>query len=147
MLPLDEVLGGRDELVVAGFHPFASERTGVFDLLLPDTSPSRLFGVVFLVRRVAAQHTAWTKAFLELRILRVIRILGIFFGIEVIQIAEKFVEAMNGRQEPVHVSEMILSELTGGIAEWLEEFRNRRILRLQSNRRGRHTNLRQPGAK
>ena len=39
---LDEVLGGGDELVVAGFHALLGQRAGVLDLLLADLAPARL---------------------------------------------------------------------------------------------------------
>ena len=39
---LDEVLGGRDELVVAGFHALLGQRAGILDLLLADLAPARL---------------------------------------------------------------------------------------------------------
>ena len=42
-------------------------------------------------------------------------------GVEVIEIAEKLVEAMHGWQIVVTVAEVILTELSGDIAEWLEQ--------------------------
>jgi len=40
-------------------------------------------------------------------------------GIQVIKVAEELVKAMHCRQKFVLVTEMVLAELTGGIAEWL----------------------------
>ena len=42
VLALDEVLGGGDELVVAGLHALLGQRAGVLDLLLADAAPARL---------------------------------------------------------------------------------------------------------
>ena len=42
VLALDEVLGGGDELVVAGLHALPGQRAGVLDLLLADPPPARL---------------------------------------------------------------------------------------------------------
>src|SRR5262249_29786209 len=130
--------------VVARLHTFAIERAGIFDSLLSDAAPPRLLDVVFFIRCVTAEHSARSEPFLESRILRVIRILGIFLGVEVIEVAEKFIEAVYGRQKPVHISQMVFAELTGRVTERLEELRDRRILSLQSNRRARDAHLRQP---
>jgi hypothetical protein len=54
VLTLDEVASGRDELVVAGFHPLLRQRTGVLDPLLADPAPAWLLLRVVLVRRLGA---------------------------------------------------------------------------------------------
>src|SRR5262249_19562805 len=138
VLTLDEVFCCRHKFVVACLHALAIERAGVFDSLFSDAAPPRLLSVVFLVRRVTAEHAAGSEPLLESRILRVIRVLGIFLGVEVIEVAEKLIEAVYGRQKPVHVSQVVFAELPGGVTERLEELRNRRILYLQSNGRARN---------
>src|SRR5438477_12503685 len=40
----------------------------------------------------------------------------IFHCVEVIEVAEEFVEAVDGRQELIEIAEMVLAELAGGIA-------------------------------
>ena len=72
-LPLDEVLGGGDELVVAGLHALLGERAGVLDLLLADLAPARHHLRVVLVGGPAMEHAARPEVLLELRILGVVR--------------------------------------------------------------------------
>ena len=86
-----------DELVVARLHALARERPGVFDLLLADAPPARLLGRIVDVGGVTMQHAARPKRFLEFRVLRIVGIFRILFGVEVIQVSEKLVEAVCGR--------------------------------------------------
>ena len=66
-------------------------------------------------------------------ILRIVGILGIFLGVEVIEVAEELVEAMHGRQILVHVAEMVLAELRRRVAQRLEHFGDRRVFSLQAD--------------
>ena len=79
-------------------------------------------------------------------VLRPIRPLRLFFGIEVVQVAEELVEAVGGRQVLVLVAEMVLAELTGGIAERLQRLSDGDVAFLQADRRARHADLGQAGA-
>ena len=54
------------------------------------------------------------------QILRVVGVARVFHGVEVVEVAEELVEAVDGRQELVLVAEMVLAELTGGIALGLQ---------------------------
>ncbi len=54
--------------------------------------------------------------------------LRLVLGIEVVKIAKELVEAMNGGQELVAVTEMVLAELPGHVAQRLEQFGERRVL-------------------
>jgi hypothetical protein len=65
----------------------------------------------------------------------------LIFGIQVIEIAEEFVEAVHGRQEFVAVAEMVLAELAGRIALRLQKFSDSRVLSRQSFLRPRQANL------
>jgi hypothetical protein len=58
------------------------------------------------------------------QVLRIVGMCRVFHRIEVIQIAEEFVEAVNRRQELVLVAEVILAELAGGIAHRFQHCRN-----------------------
>src|SRR5215831_3323771 len=58
------------------------------------------------------------------------RVLGVLFGVEVIEVAVELVKAMHRRQEPVLIAEVVLAELAGRVTERLEQFRDGRILRL-----------------
>jgi hypothetical protein len=58
---------------------------------------------------------------------------------------KNLVEAVHHRQELVLVAEMVLAELSGGVAERLQKFGNGRIFfRLQADVRARLPDLRQP---
>ena len=78
-------------------------------------------------------HAARPEHFFELRILRVIRQFRLLLGVEVVQVAEEFVEAVNGREKLVAVAEMVLAELACRITKRLEQFRDRRVLRLKAD--------------
>ena len=70
----------------------------------------------------------------------------LFLGIQVIEIAEEFVEAMHGRQEFVAVAQVVLAELAGGVAERLEQLGDGRVFLLQSDAGAGHADLGQAGA-
>ena len=59
------------------------------------------------------KDAAGPKALLELRVFRVVWVLRLFFGIEVIQVAEELVEAVYCRQELIPITEMVLAKLAG----------------------------------
>jgi hypothetical protein len=52
-----------------------------------------------------------------------------FLGVQVIEVAEEFVEPVHGRQVFIPIAEMVLAELTGGVAERLEQFGDGRVFR------------------
>ena len=72
--------------------------------------------------RNALQDAARTELRLECRVLRIVRMLGLVLGIQVVEIAEELVEAVHRRQELVAVAEMVLAELAGHVALRLEQF-------------------------
>src|SRR6185369_5978880 len=92
------------------------------------------------------EHTAWAKLLLELGVLRIVRILRFFLGVEMVKVAEELVEPVIGRQELVLVAQVILAELPAHVAERLEHFRNRRVLLTQAYVRPRQPDLCKPGA-
>ena len=97
---------------------FGIERAGVLDLLLADLAPARHHGRVVLVRRPAVDHVA--RADLVQQLLRVVGVRRVFHRVEVIEVAEELVEAVDGRQELVEVAEVVLAELAGGVAQVFE---------------------------
>src|SRR5690606_32537171 len=100
VLAVDEVLGGREKLLVDGLHALGVERAGILDLAIRegmDDAP----GPVFLP---------------EFWILRIEIAFRLLFGVQVVEIAEELVEAVIGRQMLVLVAEMVLAELAGGVA-------------------------------
>ena len=114
--PIDEIHRSCKEFLVDCFHALLGERPGVFALLL---APGTETGVV--ARRVggdrdALHDTARTELRAERGILRIVRILRLLLGVEVIEVAEEFIEAVDGRQELVAVAKMVLAELSGRIS-------------------------------
>jgi xanthosine utilization system XapX-like protein len=64
----------------------------------------------------------------EVRILRIVGILGFLLGVQVIEVAEEHVEAVHRWQEFVAVAEMVLAELPSRVALRLEQLGNGRVL-------------------
>ena len=83
---------------------------------------------------------------LELGVLRIVGVLRLVLGVEVIEVAEELVEAVHGRQELVAVAEMVLAELSGRVAERLEQLGERRVLVRQAFLRSRQADLQEAGA-
>ena len=83
---------------------------------------------------------------LERRILGIVGQFRLFFGVQVIEIAEEFVESVHGRQVFIPIAEMVFAELTGGIAERLEQFGDGRVFRLKSDSGAGHADFGQAGA-
>ncbi len=79
-------------------------------------------------------------------VLREIGPLRLFLRVQVIEVAEEFIEAVLGRQIFVAVAKMILAELTGGIAERLESLGNRDVAILEADRRPGNADLAEAGA-
>src|SRR5262245_34619802 len=99
MLAFDEVLGSGDKLVVASLHALLGERPGVRNLLLAHSAPARFFGRIISVGRPGVNDAARPKSLLEvgeILLRRVIVHLRLFFGIEVIEVAAKLIEAVHG---------------------------------------------------
>ena len=69
------------------------------------------------------------------QVLRIVGMRRVFHRVEVIEVAEEFVEAVHGRQELVLVAEVVLAELAGGVAHALERGRDRHGLRRNADRR------------
>jgi hypothetical protein len=83
---------------------------------------------------------------LECRVLRVILLLGLFLGVEMIEIAEELIEPVHRRQELVAVAESVLAELAGGVSERFQRLGDRDVLWLQAERCSRQTHLGHSGA-
>jgi len=105
-LPLDEVDCSVGCLVVDRFHSLSGEWAGVLDGLHTDLAEARVDGGIIPVGCLGLEHAARTKFRSERRVLRIVGMLGLLLGIEVIQIAEELIEPMHGRQKFVAVAEM-----------------------------------------
>ena len=135
MLALDEVDGAVDDLVVDRLHPLLRQRAGVLDLLLAAAS------------HPAAKHPTRPEALLEVREVlgvRIVRVLRLLLGVQVVEVAEELVEAVARRQVLVAIPEVILPELAGRVAERLQELRDRRVPGLEPGLGTRQPHLAQP---
>ena len=149
VLALDVVARGRRELVVTRLHALSRQRSRVLDSLLPDAAPARVLLRVVFRRRPAAQHAAGAESLaepFEAVLRRVVRVLRILLGVQVVEVPEELVEAVNGREELVPIAEVVLAELRSGIAVVLEELGDRRVLLLETDGRAGHPDLAQPRA-
>ena len=79
-------------------------------------------------------------------VLEVVGMLGLVLGVQVVERAEELVEAVRGRQVRVEVAEVVLAELTGHVAERLEQLGDRHVARLQPFLRAGQAHLQQAGA-
>ena len=116
----DEVDGRVGRVVVDRLHPLPGERAGVLD-------PLRAVGIGPRV-----DHTPRTEALAELGILRVVLVLRLLLGVEVVEVAEELVEAVHGRQVLVAVAEVVLPELPRGVPAILQKDGDGGILGLES---------------
>src|SRR6476646_4354450 len=88
--------------------------------LLADLAETRIDRRVVLVRRLAVHHAARAELGKKCGVLRIVRQLRLFFGVQMIKVAKELVEAMDGGQKFVAVAQMILAELPGRIAKGFE---------------------------
>src|SRR6202035_1817573 len=79
------------------------------------------------------------------RVLWIIRQLGLFLGVEMIEIAEELIEAVHGRQRLVAIADMVLAELPCRIAEVLEQAADRGIELAHAHRCARKTDFGEAG--
>ncbi|MNZ95643.1 hypothetical protein D3C78_1148070 [compost metagenome] len=130
---------GLGELHVDVLHALAGQRAGVLAALLAPLAEARVLAGLVFAAGIAVQHAARAEALLELRVLRVIDVLRLLLGIEVVEVAEELVETVHRRQVLVAVAEMVLAELAGGVALGLQHFGEGHGLRLEAQRATRVT--------
>ena len=109
---VDELRRGLQELFVDRLHALFREWAGVLAFLLAPGAEARI-----VTRRVGGggdtfEDTARAELRLEVRTFRIVGILGLLLGVQVIQVPEEHVEAMHRRQEFVAVAEMVLAKLS-----------------------------------
>ena len=95
---------------------------------------------------LALQHAARAELRLELGVLRIVGVLRLVLGVEVVEVAEELVEPVDGRQELVAVAEVVLAELPGRVALRLEQVGERRVLLGEPFLRAGQADLQQAGA-
>jgi hypothetical protein len=105
---------------------------GILDHLLADPPEGLVDRRIVLVGRLALQDAARAEFLAEVRILRIVGILRLLLGVEVIEVAEELIEAVHSRQMLVAVAKMVLAELASGVAEVLHEIGDGRIVRAEA---------------
>ena len=145
VLAVDEIHRRADKLLVHRLHALGVERAGIFDHLLADAPVGRIDGRIVGIAGLAFENAARSELGPELRVLGVVRILRLFLGVEMVEIAEELVEAMHGRQILVAVAEMVLAELPGGVAERLQGFRDTHVFGVKPDVRAGQADLGQAG--
>ena len=80
-------------------------------------------------------------------ILRIVLVLRLLLGVQMIEVAQEFVEAVQRRQKLVLVTEMVLAELPGGIALRLEQRRDGGVFRAKTEIGAGKPDLGKAGAK
>ncbi|MET3930376.1 hypothetical protein ABIE51_002263 [Lysobacter sp. OAE881] len=146
VLALDEIAGGLDELVVAGFHALARQRSSVLDLLPADLAPARVGRGIVLVARPAMDDTARTELLAIARVLRIAVHLRLFFGVEVVEVPEELIETVQGGQVLVQIAQMVLAELTRRVTAILQQRGDGHHRIDHALRRAGNAHLRQPRA-
>ena len=116
-----------------------------FDFLLADAAPTRLFGWVINVCCDAIQQTARAKRIQKFRVLRIVIVFGLFFSIQVIEVAVELIKAVDRRQKLVAIAQVVLADLCCRVTHRFEQFRNRWIFCLNPLRGARHANREQSG--
>jgi len=79
-------------------------------------------------------HAARSKLLLEFRVLRIVDVFRLLFGIQVVEVAEEFMEAIGGRQHLIPITQVVLAELTRCIAQRLEQRGDGRVFRFHAFR-------------
>ena len=126
---VDEVERRCQELLIHRLHALLGKRAGVGAALSAPLAETRIFARGLGEGGRAPQDAARTEAQLELQILRIVRVLGLVLGIEVIEKAVELIEAMDRRQK-------LVDGRPGGSCqiarsrnpEPLQELRQRRVL-------------------
>ena len=92
------------------------------------------------------QHAARAELGEVGRVLRIVRQFRLLLRVEVVEVAEELVEAVDRRQRLVAVADVVLAELSGGVAEVLEQAADRGVELAHAHRRAGEADLGQAGA-
>ena len=152
---VDEVARALHQIRIDVFHAHLGgriharvrrQRAGVGDLLLADAAPARILRRIIDVGRNAVDDVARAEPCVEFLVLRILRVVGLFHRVEVVEDAVELVETVDGGQVFVAIPQVVLADLRRRVAEWLEEFRDRRIGILQALFRRGQADFQQPRA-
>src|ERR1700720_735308 len=109
------------DLLIHRLHAFNCEWAGVFaDLFAPGSEAWVRRRRVFRVRSLAFQNAARTEHCFEFGIFRIIRVLRLLLGIEMVEVSEKHIEAVNRRHKIVTIPKVVLPELSGFVTKGFE---------------------------
>jgi hypothetical protein len=135
---VDEVERACEQVVFDRLHPLSRQRARVLDDLLADAAEACVLRRVVVVRSLAVKHSARLEELHRRLVARVVGLLGLLLGVQVVEVAVELVEPVHGRQELIAVAQMVLADLGGHVPLRLEQLGQRRILRLDALRRTRH---------
>ncbi len=90
---------------VKGFHAFSGEGAGVGDW----------------ASGKAVDDAAWGKFLFKVGFFRVVGVFRFFFCIEVVEVAEKLIEAVCGGKHFIAIAEVVFAKLAGFVATGAEE--------------------------
>src|SRR5271167_1562376 len=93
-----------ENLIVYSLHPFRIKRACILDLLLAYFPPARVHGRIIFIGSPGMNHVA--RANLTQQFLRVAGVRRILHRIEVIEVAEELIEAVNGGQKLIEIAKM-----------------------------------------
>ena len=130
---LADALGFGEKLFVDGLHPLLRERARVFD---PTVG-------------IAVDHATRAIVLTEVRKVlrrRIVAVLGLLLGVEVVQVAEELVEPVVRGEELVEVAEVVLAELARCVALLLQRRRDGGVVVLEADVGTRHADLGQAGS-
>lgn len=107
---------------VEGLHPLARQRPRVLDPLLADAAELGVGRRVVHARRPRVQDATRPNVLQVLGILLpgIIQLLRLLFRVQVMEVAEPFVESVHRGQELVAIAEVALAELRGVVAGALQ---------------------------
>src|SRR6478609_8294621 len=153
--PLNEIAGTLHQLRIDVFHAdlgrsiharMRREWALICDLLFANTAPARVFRRIINVGRNAADDVARTEHRAELLVLGVLRIVGFFQRIKVVEDSVELVKTVDCGQILIAIPQVILANLRGRVAERLENLRDCWIGILQALLSGWQTDFQQPRA-
>ena len=112
------------------------QRAGVLDALLANSAELWVFGRIVGICCPCVQDATRAEHLLVFGVLlpRIVEFLGFLFGIQVVEVAEPFVEAVRSRQEFVAIPQMVFPELRCRVADRFQNFGERRVFLLDAAR-------------
>ena len=106
--------------------------SAIRDGLFADAAPARIGGRVIDGGGLRVHDIARTELFPESADLRVVALVRLFHGVEVVENSIEFVEAVHCREVLVAVAEMVFADLRAGVTHRLEQLGDGRIFILQA---------------